>query len=820
MPETRAASGAEGPTLDAVRDSDIPTAATMDATSTLPTLEGPGPTSGAAPRPRSRGIAESRYAFVREVGAGGMGRVILAEDRDLGRRVALKTLRGEPDDRGRLRFREEARATAQLEHPSIVPLYDAGLEDAADPYFTMRFVEGRSLSQVIAALSGNDAQTERDFGRAELLLVFLKICDAVAYAHSRGVLHRDLKPDNVMLGQFGEVFVMDWGLARVHDQIETPVDPKTIRSVRESTQKLTQIGSILGTPGYMSPEQARGARDRIDERSDVFALGAILYELLTLEPAIVGESMIMLVANTITADIVPPRRRAPDRGISAGLETIVMTALARHAEDRGASVRAMRDAVSVELEHSQEAARRRGAAESKLAAARGHLAEHARLKQEHAGASTELEARRAALGSAGLDLDTRRALWRFETEMDRLHGRLRREFWDAYGALVGAVRDDPDFEAPREALVDLLLERGRELGRAGDRDAAADMQAIARQHDAARVAAALDAPALVRIATRPPGAQLVVRRFEDEGPLLVERPLGEEPSTPALLHLPPGSYVVEAIHPCGPPVRLPLLAEPGEERDVDLRIPAHGDIAEGFVYVPGGRFVVGGDRQAHGGEHGRVVEVAPFAIARTMVTMAEYAEFLNELAARDPAAALARTTRPGNVVYWQPEADGRYRVPWTDADGETFQGSIPIIGVSAEDAEAYAAWAARRSGRSLRLPSSDEWEVAARGADGRLFPWGNGFDPVLCWMIESFSGQPEPMPVGDKPFDRSVCGAMDMAGLAREWTSTMSPDGHGVLRGGAWQSTAVQCRAARVMRAPRHHPGAPFSFRLAEALAP
>ncbi len=228
-------------------------------------------------RLRGEGVPDlsgTRYELRELVARGGMGVVYAAEDGKLDRRVALKVLdltNSAPELTQRLI--REARILAQLEHPGIVPVHDVGQLPDGRVFYTMKFVEGSRLDRFVAQL---DSLPER-------LRLFLRICDAVAFAHARGVLHRDLKPANVMVGSFGEVLVMDWGLAKVLQESSREnetvlISPKKENSEKEETQStvVTGHGTVMGTPGYMSPEQARGETEEIDERSDVFSLGALL----------------------------------------------------------------------------------------------------------------------------------------------------------------------------------------------------------------------------------------------------------------------------------------------------------------------------------------------------------------------------------------------------------------------------------------------------------------------------------------------------------------------------------------------------------------
>src|ERR1700685_2536714 len=222
-------------------------------------------------------LAGTRYRLLERVARGGMGVVYAARDEKLERRVALKVL-DVPGTDGDLanRLMREARVLARLEHPGIVPVHDAGTLADGRVFYAMKFVEGQRLDQYIESLASPP----------DRLRIFLRICDAVAFAHARGVLHRDLKPANVMVGPFGEVLVLDWGLAKILREpacVSTEPGPDvtilhlsspagTARNATE-VSAVTAIGTIMGTPGYMSPEQARGDNAHLDERSDIFSLG-------------------------------------------------------------------------------------------------------------------------------------------------------------------------------------------------------------------------------------------------------------------------------------------------------------------------------------------------------------------------------------------------------------------------------------------------------------------------------------------------------------------------------------------------------------------
>nr|MBA2543834.1 serine/threonine protein kinase [Deltaproteobacteria bacterium] len=239
--------------------------------------------------PRLPFVDDAHYGSHKEIARGGMGKIVAAEDRRLGRPVALKSLL-EPAGDALGRFEREALITARLQHPGIVPVYEAGRWPSGEPFFAMKHVSGKPLDRVIA-----EARTLAE--RLALLPRIAAAADAIAYAHSQRIVHRDLKPGNILIGEFGETVVIDWGLAKDLDagdspESERPRERATVRAINSidpdaasvSARKtidrstLTVVGAVMGTPAYMAPEQARG--EPVDERADVFALGAMLYHLL------------------------------------------------------------------------------------------------------------------------------------------------------------------------------------------------------------------------------------------------------------------------------------------------------------------------------------------------------------------------------------------------------------------------------------------------------------------------------------------------------------------------------------------------------------
>lgn len=297
--------------------------------------------------------SNQRYKFIRSIGFGGMKAVLLVLDVDTGREVAMAMM---PDFRDRpaadvARFIREARVTARLEHPNIVPVHDMGTDLSGAPFFTMKYLRGRSLATILRQVRRNEKEAVDEFTIERAMQIFTRVCNAVLFAHSRNILHLDIKPDNVNIGNFGEVLLLDWGLATVFGHADDSVsnaesldglEPIGGGTPDNGNPAHTRNGVAKGTPGYMAPEQAAGLNDTLDARTDVYALGALLYSILSLHAPLAGHPVEEVIAATAYGRIPPVTEAAAGRYVPPALEAICRKAMMVNPDERYQSVAELR----------------------------------------------------------------------------------------------------------------------------------------------------------------------------------------------------------------------------------------------------------------------------------------------------------------------------------------------------------------------------------------------------------------------------------------------------------------------------------------------
>jgi serine/threonine protein kinase/tetratricopeptide (TPR) repeat protein len=309
---------------------------------------GPGKSvpSKATTKPRGHDLPDELpeslgpYQILQEIGRGGMGLVLRGRDEALKRDVAIKIIRpgANPNAVQRMRFIKEAQITGQLEHPGIAPVHYLGWDESGNEFFSMKLVSGQPLDKLLKAWHANEKGVRREFPLSRLVHIFERVCETVGFAHSHGVIHRDLKPSNVMIGTYGEVWVLDWGLAKVVGVSEqtvkksAPVRKHAGDTPLEAGADMTLDGTVMGTPEYMAPEQATG--DELDEGVDIFGLGALLYEILGGQAPYAGKTVMDIVNNAARGKFTPLLRTAGGKRTPRGLAAITEKCMKRRRERR------------------------------------------------------------------------------------------------------------------------------------------------------------------------------------------------------------------------------------------------------------------------------------------------------------------------------------------------------------------------------------------------------------------------------------------------------------------------------------------------------
>jgi formylglycine-generating enzyme required for sulfatase activity len=789
----------------------------------------------------ARGSTLGRYLVLERIGAGAMGVVYAAYDPELDRKVAIKILRpqaGAGDhERRRARLVREAKAIARLSHPNIVSIFDVGEHDD-QVFLAMEYLGGGTLRQWMVA-------SKRPW--REVLDMFAEIGKGLAAAHAEGLVHRDFKPDNVLLDKSGKPKVVDFGLVRLatgrdltsssgddlpHE--EPPADP-----VDGAASGLTRTGALAGTPAYMAPEQFL-ARS-IDARTDQFAFCVALFEALYGVRPFEGENVIALADSVIDNRVRPALKNNDTPGwvracVLRGLSSDPGRRYAGVAEllaDLGndpavrwrrrylvvgatlvvtlAFVVARQLIIGKRREIDRQAAAAEAAADGFLTSARSARTESEDLRGRSLVAFDNFD------GAEG------EKLW--ERSLT-LANDARHAYEQAIQQLEAAVNlaSQPNVRArTAEALVSLL---GLTVLSAPDRQAA--IRRLAEYDDGGNRVRRLNAPAHITLKTEPEGLGVRAEKYDPSTfrPSGAPRTVG---TTPVVLDLEPGSYrfVIEGDgERTG--FNYPVLLGAGERFEESIKVPRKASVPAGFEYIPAGRFLFGS-----GDEELRVefletvpvheVRTGPFLISRYETTIGDWLNFLDALPEkeREVRRPQGRKDGQGGFVDVRMSVSGgwemRFRATnrtYVAKTGEPFKYDerksravqnwlrFPVAGISPEDARVFTAWL-DRSGRvpGARLCTEREWERAARGADGRAFPHGSrlltddaDFDVTYGRRSAAYG----PDEVGSHAASVSPFGIYDMVGNAWDIATSVLDEGQYVARGGSfYQNLRTQLSANR-----------------------
>jgi serine/threonine-protein kinase len=725
-------------------------------------------------------VLPSRYEDRGFLGSGAMGEVRRVFDRTLETLVAMKVLRPEAGSLQavKARFELEARVTARLRHPAIVAVHDTGTLADGRLWFTMEIVEGRTLKELIEAV--HDARsawswrsTRDGWSLRRLLRAFVTVCDAVALAHSRGVIHRDLKPRNVMVGAHGEVKVMDWGIARGAD-FDLAAEREAFAVL--PSEHRTAFGRVVGTPAYMSPEQARGERT-LTATSDVYALGAVLYHILAGKAIFEGtpESVLRQAAEDRPRPLyeaLGPQAPAPPFGLLPVLER----ALAADPADRFPDAGELASALRGWFQRDE----RRESAGNILAKVQDRQRELERLLSEEQALRAAAVAALGALPAAS-PIAAKVPGWQLEDlarsrriEVDRGRVEVEEGLW----AALATAPEDPDIRAAvgKEQVAALIRAED-----AGDEDDADDRVAWIRDFGLPAPASVSSGLVHVDIEVDPPDAKVeVLRSVWQGGPRSweVDRVL---PTGRLQVTLPAGSWLFRLSAPGHETVLFPallhrsrpfVLAGPGDRNQRVLRLPRSGTVPAGCVYVPPSWTYVG-DLEAPGGFSRRRIWVDGYVIGRFPVTVSEWMTSARARWSAGPLQAedidLGSGVSSMLEVRWE-SARGPYL--HVGADYSPSEVTLhPALVRSMAAVGGFLRWLSSRDGLPWRLPDEIEWEMAASGVDGSRYPWGPLFDPAFAHVLGS-QERPSLLPVGAYPLNQSVYGVRDQIGGFHEATST------------------------------------------------
>lgn len=756
---------------------------------------------------------QERYQKIENIGEGGMGIVYHVYDHLLYRHLAIKVLNIDLIKNPSLlkRFIEEARLCAWLQHPSIISIHEFGLWDH-QPAFLMDLVQGNELRYYIKQLHQDmtyEKWTSGAWSFRRLLEALYQVSMTINFTHQKGVIHRDLKPQNIMLGQHGQVLVLDWGIAKSYN-VSTKFDQqypleKTSHSVKSSQSSLdwqrlsvsTHVGTLTGTPAYMSPEQAYGHTSQIGPWSDVYGLGTILYEIISGRAPYQfpqGKTDQRLVIEQIRQQAPTPLYALNDlKAVSAITHDFripqELIELCQHAMNRSIKERITNaNEFAQRLRNILDGTQRREKALAFIKRAK---------KNQEKSIQAAYESKKALKKSQDIltlipswqSAYIKQHGWVLEDQAQQAQIQSQYLHSEQFRLLQQALAQDDTCIEAHQDLAFIYLDRHRQEELQKNTDHAHNHEADLRFHLSylpmqdpirKRIEVYLYEYAMFHLYTVIP-TYVEIFRYELRQRRLSATSISVQLESPIHHELPIGSYIARISALGYKDAWYPFylkrekdwgIQKPNQENFYKIPLIAQEQSDEQECYIPAGYFASGGDLITPNSAPARTVWLDGYVIQRTPVTHRDFLEFLNDLLKRYSIEIALRWV-PRQQASDNELGEAFYKIVdhhFVHPQGELYL-NYPVVLVTWYAACVYAAWKEEKDGKPWRLPLELEWEKSVRGVDGRAFPWGEYFDPSWCAMMDSHSdgSKAKIYPVGTFKDDVSVYGVQDGAGNIREW---------------------------------------------------
>ena len=745
-------------------------------------------------------LPPNRYEYLGLLGSGGMGHVLRVRDLILNRSIAMKVLHTHhlQNPNEKTRFLEEAQIEAQLQHPGIVSVHEMGTLPSEHMYFTMREVRGVPLKFHITHRKN---PTEN---RIMLIQSLLRVCEAVGYAHNRGVVHCDIKPSNIMIGSYGEVWLVDWGIARLIHMKKIEEDPVYLIHNEHSFSD-----DITGTPLYMSPEQANGYNEELQPTSDIYALGVILYQILLGAYPYPKVSIHKLLEKVQHGDLIPFPTDKNEHELPSALVSICQKALSFHPKDRFQDGQELANALQRWMDGSQNA-------DKALALIKQGLKKEEASQQLLLNLREQHEQIRAQTQTIALNEPEQlfHDLWKQEKENINKQ-KVGAKMWrQAEQLLLSAITYSPDHPSTNLALALFYHRAHQDPAHEYEQERLFEAlekhtHALPKDHpEKATLLTYLKGDGYITLNTAPQGATVYLEEYVEKNRRLIPHPVSKLGTTP--LHqvsLPMGSYRLriqkEGFEDVLYPVKINRLqhwdgVSPQDKRNRSIWLPPKGSIASDECYIPAGWFQYGGNTNTNASQKIQSKWLDGFIIGKFQFTNRQYIELLNRsLKDQHPKTESIQPKtllQDGTLVNcYEREENGLFKLQ-DNPDGDEWNINAPVMCLSYEEKCTSIEIYADQKQLPYRLPTEEEWEKAARGVDARLFPWGNFFYATWSRCASSKTEMEGPTSVGIHLEDESPYGVFDMAGNVREATTTCVDETY-ITRGGCWYSSGTYNRA-------------------------